>query len=197
MKTRILFSALLLPVAFFIAANAFAATGQSLIDPNSFRGPAADQRAYRVGDVLTVLILETTKARSQATTDSNRSTGFTAGLTTPQIDYNAQLGIEGKTKGGAETSRIGELRAQITVRVTAVETNGLMQISGEQVLIVNGEQQRISLKGLVRPEDISAANTVWSSRIADAEVSLAGKGVVSESQKRSLVSHLFHWLGLL
>lgn len=181
-----------------VATNAVAATsGQSLIDPNSFRGPAADQRAYRVGDVLTVLILEATRARSQAATDSDRGTGFTAGLTTPQIDYDAHLGINGTTKGAAETSRIGELRAQITVRVVAVEANGLMRVSGEQVLIVNGEQQRINLKGLVRPEDISAANTVWSSRIADAEVSLAGKGVVSESQKRSLISHLFHWLGLL
>jgi flagellar L-ring protein precursor FlgH len=187
----------LLPIALCVAANAFAASGQSLIDTNSFRGPAADQRAYRVGDVLTVLVLETTKARSQAATDSDRSTGFTAGLTTPSVNYDAQLGIDGKTKGGAETSRIGELRAQITVRVIDVEDNGLMRVSGEQSLVVNGEEQRISLKGLVRPEDISAANTVWSSRIADAEVSLAGKGVVSESQKRSLVSHLFHWLGLL
>jgi len=187
----------LLPIALCAFANAFAASGQSLIDPNSFRGPAADQRAYRVGDVLTVLVLETTTARSQAATGTDRSTGFTAGLTTPQIDYNAQLGIDVKTKGAAETSRIGELRAQITVRVTAVEGNGLMRIGGEQSLVVNGEEQRISLSGLVRPEDISATNTVLSSRIADAEVSLAGKGVVSESQKRSLISHLFHWLGLI
>jgi len=198
LKIETLLRVLLLPVALCVTSNACAATtGQSLIDPASFRGPAADQRAYRVGDVLTVLVLETTKARSQAATDSDRSTGFTAGLTTPQIDYDAHLGIDGKTKGAAETSRIGELRAQITVRVTAVEANGLMRISGEQLLMVNREEQRISLSGLVRPEDISAANTVWSSRIADAQVSLSGKGVVSESQKRSLVSHLFHWLGLL
>lgn len=182
-------------VALCIAAGT-RASAQSLIDPASFRGPAADQRAYRVGDVLTVLVLETTSARSQAVTDSDRSTAITAGLTTPHINYNANLGVQGKHNGAAETTRIGELRAQITVRVTAVEANGLMRISGNQSLVVNGENQHITLSGLVRPEDISTANTVLSTRIADADVALSGKGVVSEAQRRSLITRVLGWLGL-
>lgn len=184
-----------LSIALWIASTAGAAA-QSLIDPSTFRGPAADQRAYRVGDVLTVMVLETTSARSQAVTDSNRSTAISAGLTTPQINYNANLGLQGKHNGAAETTRIGELRAQITVRVIALEANGLMRITGKQALVVNGETQRITLSGLVRPEDISAANTVLSTRIADADVALSGKGVVSEAQRRSVIARVLGWLGL-
>jgi flagellar L-ring protein precursor FlgH len=186
-----------LTLALLFAGGADAAARQSLIDPVTFRGPAADQRAYRVGDVLTVYVLETSRARSQAGTGTDRSTDLGIALHAPSTSYEADLGVGGRTQGAAETRRIGELRAQLSVRVTAVEGNGLLRVSGGQTLVVNGEQQRITLSGLVRPEDITAGNIVWSSRLAEAEVSLSGKGVVSESQKRSLVSRIFQWLGLL
>jgi flagellar L-ring protein precursor FlgH len=196
LKTETLLASLVLGLAF---ANASAAQGsrQTLIDPDAFRGPAADQRAYRVGDVLTVLVQETTRARSQAATDTDRSMGFDISLHAPKTDYASSLGVDANTKGAAATSRIGELRAQITVRVLAVEENGLLRIGGNQMLVVNGETQRITLTGVVRPQDISAANTVWSSRIADSNVALEGKGVVSQAQKRGLISRIVGWLGLL
>lgn len=194
MKTEL--TCALLLVALGTAAGP-ACAQQSLIDPATFRGPAADQRAHRVGDLLTVLVLETTSARSQAATGTDRSTDLGVELNSISTDYHSKLGVQGKTRGGAETTRIGELRAQITVRVVAVEPNGVLHIAGNQSLRVNREEQRIELTGIVRPEDISTANTVWSSRIADADVSLSGKGVVSQSQKRSVVSQVLHWLGLL
>lgn len=196
MKTEHFVRAVWLALALTATAEA-AEAPQSLIDPASFRGPAADHRAYRVGDPLTVFVLETTRARSQAATDSDRSTSLGAKLSSPSTDFNGQFALQGATQGGAETSRVGELRAQLTVRVIGVEANGLLRVSGSQSLVVNGEDQRITLSGLVRPEDISADNTVWSSRIADANVALAGKGVVSESQRRGLVARVFKWLGLL
>ena len=184
-------------VAVGLAVAPPAPARQSLVDPTTFRGPAADQRAHRVGDVLTVLVLETTRARSQAATGSERDTDLGIALNSPSTNYSSQLGLQTNSKGAAETSRIGELRAQLTVRVVALEPNGLLRIAGTQLLRVNREEQRIVLSGVVRPEDISAVNTVWSSRIAEAELSLAGKGVVSESQRRNIVSRVFQWLGLL
>ncbi|MGH8050450.1 MAG: flagellar basal body L-ring protein FlgH [Arenimonas sp.] len=197
MKTKLFFRVVTVLLSLSVATLACAQSSQSLINPASFRGPAADQRAYRVGDILTVYVLETTRARSQAATDSDRSSGFAADLSTPSTNYNGSIVLQGKSKGAAQTSRIGELRAQLTVRVVAVEANGLMRIQGTQILEVNKEQQKITLSGLVRPEDISAGNIVWSTRIADAQVSLAGKGIVSEAQRKSLISRVFTWLGLL
>lgn len=171
--------------------------GQSLIDTATFRGPAADQRAFRVGDVLTVYVLETSKARSQAGTGTDRGGDIRAGLHSPSTTYDVSLNTRGKTQGTAETQRIGELRAQLSVRVVAVEPNGLMRVAGGQTLVVNGEEQQIRLSGVVRPEDITAGNVVWSSRLAEADVSLSGAGVVSEAQRRSVVSRVLQWLGLL
>jgi flagellar L-ring protein precursor FlgH len=196
LKTKFLSGALLL-AATLLPAVSNATARQSLIDPATFRGPAADQHAHRVGDLLTVLVLETTRARSQAATGSDRDTDLGIDFSSPSANYNMALGAHNKTKGTGETTRIGELRAQITVRVIAVEPNGVMRIAGSQVLTVNKEEQRITLSGLVRPEDITAANTVWSSRIAEADVSLAGKGTVSSAQRRNIISRVFSWLGLL
>jgi len=192
-----MFGALLALAAWLPAAGHAAEARQSLIDPATFRGPAADQRAHRVGDLLTVLVLETTRARSQAATGSDRGTDLGVDFSSPSAQYQAELGVRNKTKGAGETTRVGELRAQITVRIIAIEANGVMRISGSQSLIVNKEEQQINLSGLVRQEDISAVNTVWSSRIAEADVSLAGKGVVSAAQRRNVISTVFAWLGLL
>lgn len=189
-------SAACVVLALCLAASSAVASTQSLIDPTTFRGPAADQRAYRVGDVLTVMVLETTTARSQAGTDSDRSTAITAGLTTPHKTYNANLALDGKHNGVAETTRVGQLSAQITVRVTGIEANGLMRVSGKQSMVINGEHQSITLSGLVRSEDVSATNTIWSNQIADADVSVSGQGVVSEAQRRGLISRVMSWLGL-
>jgi flagellar L-ring protein precursor FlgH len=174
-----------------------AAQAQSLVDPASFRGPAADRRAHRVGDVLTVLVLEATQARSKAATGADRGTDMGVQFASPSVDYDASLQLRNKTRGEAETTRIGELRGHLTVRVVAVEENGLLHISGSQLLVVNKEEQRISIQGVIRPEDISSANTVWSSRIADADVQLVGKGAVSEGTRRNVISRVMTWLGLM
>jgi flagellar L-ring protein FlgH len=199
LKTKIVSLVITLLLGSIIAQDVVAQSSQSMIDPATFRGPAADQRAYRVGDVLTVYVLEATRARSQAGTDAENSAGFAADFTTSAGHYNGNgsVGLQGKTKGAAQTTRVGELRAQISVRVDSIESNGLMRIKGTQLLEVNKEQQKITLTGLVRPEDISSGNIIWSNRIADAQVSLAGKGIVSESQRKGLIAKIVTWLRIL
>lgn len=176
---------------------ACAQSQESLVDPINYRGPAADQRAYKVGDVITVLVQEATKARSQAVTDASSTLGMEAGLNSPSTGYNADLALSGGNRGGAETTRVGELRTQVSVQVIGVEADGAMRIAGAHELLINGERQRIRISGLVRPQDIGPDNTVLSSRIANAELELAGRGVVSESQRQSLIYRAFKWLRLL
>lgn len=170
---------------------------ESLVDPTSYRGLAADHRAQRVGDVITVYVLEATRAKSQAATDASSDLQMSAGLNSPSTQFDATLGIGGANSSGAQTTRVGELRTQISTQVIAVEPDGVLRIAGEQTLTVNGERQRIRLSGLVRPADISADNTVWSNRIAQADLELVGVGTVSESQRQSVFYRLFKWLRLM
>ncbi len=191
-----------------IAAIAFALVGaasmhanaserESLIDPNRYRGLAADHRAYRVGDIVTIYVLEATRAKSQAATEAGSDLNLDVGLRSPSTQYSANLGVGGNNTAGAQTTRVGELRTQVSAQVTDVQTDGNLRIAGEQSLIVNGERQKIRITGLVRPEDINADNTVWSNRIANADLELLGVGVVSESQRQSIFYRVFKWLRLL
>jgi flagellar L-ring protein precursor FlgH len=170
---------------------------ESLIDPAHYRGLAADRRAYRVGDLLTVHVIEATRARSQAATDASSTLGLDAGLASPSTDYQASLGLSGRNAGGAQTTRVGELRAQVSAQVVEAVSPGLLRIEGMQSLVVNGERQRIRLSGLVRTEDISADNTIVSNRIANADLELIGAGVVSESQRQSILYRVAKWLRLM
>ncbi len=179
------------------AMQAVAADSESLIDPGRYRALAADHRAYRTGDVLTINVLETTRARSQAATEAGSELDLGVGLSSPSTSYDANLGINGGNASGAQTTRVGELRTQISAQVVEVDANGLLRISGEQSLMVNGERQQIRVTGLVRPEDIGSDNVVWSNRIANADLELLGVGVVSESQRQSILYRVFKWLRLL
>lgn len=74
-------------------------------------------------------------------------------------------------------NRSGGLSASVTVRVTAIDANGNAKIEGHKLVTVDGRKQEIILTGVVRPEDVSSANVVLSSRIADAEIMYKGKKI--------------------
>lgn len=186
-----------LGLAALVSTPAIAGERESLIDPDRYRGLAADHRAYRVGDIVTIQVLEATRAKSQAATEAGSDLDLDVGLSSPSAQYSANLGLSGSNAAGAQTTRVGELRTQVSAQVTDVEANGSLRIAGEQSLIVNGERQKIRITGLVRPEDIHADNTVWSNRIANADLELLGVGVVSESQRQSVLYRVFKWLRLL
>ncbi len=189
----------LLLACLLVPSAAWAQDGRgdgSLIDPDRYQPLAADVRAHREGDTLTVLVLESTRASSRAGTEAAGEVGVDIRLADPANTWSAGANIGGRNRGAGGTSREGEVRAQLTVRVVGHD-GPLLRVSGEQQLLVNGESQRIRLTGLVRPQDITADNTVVSSRIADASIEFTGEGVVSEASRRSLLYRLFNWLRLI
>lgn len=180
-----------------LAPVATAQQRESLIEPGQYRGLAADHRAYRTGDLITVYVLEVSRARSQAGVDANSDLNLGVSLHSPSTRYDATLAAGGGHSGGAQTVRAGEVRAQISAQVVDVGPQGQLAIEGEQTLLINGERQRIRLRGLVRPEDIAADNSVLSQRIANADIELVGVGVVSEGARQSVVYRALKWLRIL
>jgi flagellar L-ring protein FlgH len=157
---------------------------QSLYDEAHFHALTADNKASRIGDVLTIQVVESATATVNADTGSQRSNGLTVDLTRPKAPaLAAGLGTSSEFDGGGRTERAGRLLAQLTVKVDAVLPNGDLLVSGEQQLTINDERQRIAISGRVRPVDISDTNVVPSSRVADADITYVGDGLIASRQR--------------
>ncbi len=178
-------------------AQAQSSASGSMIQPDSYRALTADRRAHRLGDMLTVLVLETAQASVSANTDGSHDFQANAQARTPRGNYPYGLGLSGSDQGQGETSRSGALKAQLAVRVIGLEPGGLLRVQGEQTVTINGEQQHIALSGLVREEDILPANVIPSNRISDANIEFNGQGDVSSAQRHSITYRVLHWLRLL
>jgi flagellar L-ring protein FlgH len=183
-----------------LAPGSTAAQSQSsgsMIQPDSYRALTADRRAHAVGDMLTVVVVETAHASVSANTDGSHDLQLAAQARTPRGSYPYSFGLGGSDQGEGLTSRAGTLQAQLAVRVTEVDPSGLLHVRGEQSVTINGEQQHIALNGLVREEDILASNLIPSNRISDAQIEFTGQGDVSETQRHGAIYRFLKWLRLL
>jgi flagellar L-ring protein precursor FlgH len=173
------------------------AQAQNLYRSDQFRPLVSDRRAHRVGDILTVLVVENASASATAgtNTDKNNDLGVRfSSPTSPQKNY--ALSVEQEYDGGGKSARTGKLLAQISVEVKAVEQNGDMLISGVQDIEINDEKQTINLAGKVRSIDVDERNTVLSTRVANAKITYVGNGVLAESQHKGWLSRLITLFGL-
>ena len=178
-----------------LCSSVLNAYGSSLYDEKYFRPLTADSKAYRVGDVLTVQVLESASASTNSDTSTRRKKSLSGALQHGDHRAAAELSVAGDFDGGGRTQRNGKLLAQLSVTVTQVLPNGDLLVAGDQLLILNEERQRISLEGQVRPQDISDGNLLLSSRLANARITYLGDGDLSERQKRSWWRRFADWMG--
>jgi flagellar L-ring protein precursor FlgH len=156
----------------------------------------ADHRARAAGEVLTVLVTETSSATESARTTTDKKDGLNASLTTPSRQRQWGVGMGSTFDGGGQVARSGQLLARISVMVDKVDEHGDLHVHGDQDIDLNGEHQRIHLEGTVRSDDIAPDNTVPSWRVSDARISLIGKGILGRSQSPGLLGRILHWLHL-
>ena len=157
-----------------------------------------DQRASRIGDILTVQIDIDDSARTQNNSTTSRTANQTMGF--PQrfglesslgkmlpggFDPSAALetGSTSTKAGAGAVTRSEKISLTVAAVVTGVLPNGNMVIQGTQEVMTNGELRRLTVSGIVRPEDISAANTVRHTQIAEARIAYGGRGDISRVQR--------------
>ncbi|WP_374575757.1 flagellar basal body L-ring protein FlgH [Phenylobacterium sp.] len=157
-----------------------------------------DQRASRVGDILTVLIEIDDSAKTSNATSSGRTSSAQSGVTN-FLGLESSLGKvlpggfdpanavnSGSTYSNAGTgavTRSEKINLTIAAVVTAVLPNGNMMIQGSQEVRTNSEVRELTVSGIVRPEDITSANTIKHTQIAEARISYGGRGDISRVQK--------------
>jgi flagellar L-ring protein precursor FlgH len=164
-----------------------------------------DKKALRVGDIVTVRIIENAQANNTADTDLSRSSSINAGLSSffgkRKFLKLFRLGedlitseAENAHQGAGSTTREGRLTATMTAVVREVLPNGNLVIQGTREVVVNHEQQFITLTGIVRPFDVSRDNVVLSTQLADAHITIGGLGVVADKQRSGWGTWLFDFL---
>lgn len=182
----------ILPLLIFLAGSlgTQAIHAETLYKPADYRSLVADRKAFRVGDVLTVLVIENATASASAGTKTDKSTDLGVHASTPKNRYAYGVGIDDGFDGNGKSARTGKLLAQVSVRVTDIEPNGDLRIRGEQYIEINEEKQTINLEGIVRSADIGDGNTVPSNRVGNARITYVGDGALSDSQSRGWISRI-------
>jgi flagellar L-ring protein precursor FlgH len=172
------------------------AKASDLFKPGSWTAMASDRLATRVGDSLTVLIYENAQAQNTSQNSRQASASLSGQIGSNAVVHSGQISGSGGYSGTDQTGRAGQMVAQISVVVDEVLPNGDLHVAGEQVLNINGDHTRIRLKGRVRREDITSANTVQSSQLADVSIDYGGAGFGAGKKGPGLARRVLGWFGL-
>lgn len=160
-----------------------------------------DLKATRVGDLLTILLTEETNASKSASLEADKQTNID--LPNPTLfgksdytydDYEvlrSNASASRDIEGEGDLEQENSLNGSITVTVTEVLPNGYLKVKGEKLLTLNEGSEVVRLAGLVRPYDITADNTVESTKVANAHITYKGNGAVSDSSKAGWLFRFF------
>jgi flagellar L-ring protein FlgH len=173
------------------------ALSQSLWKEETAKSLLSDKRATAVGDIVTILVQESSSASKNNTTSTSKKTGLDASISSflyspgasslltqkgqlPAFNLNSTHSFD----GGGKINNSETITARIAVRVTEVLPNGNLVLEGTKKTAFAGESSDAVLRGVVRREDITANNTVYSYNVADVTLRYVSKGSVSDAQRK-------------
>lgn len=172
----------------------------SLFKANYVNNIYSDSKAHRVGDIISVILSESTQAQKNAKTELKKNNSSTlspiTGLGGAAVNFNdkaIQLGFDQSSnfKGDSKADQGNSLSGNISVHVLRVLSNGNLMIRGEKWMSLNNGDEFIRLTGIVRSQDISSNNTVTSSKVANARIEYAGTGTFADVQEQGWLSKFF------
>jgi len=172
------------------AERASTTPGSLWTDTGRLADMVADYKASRVGDLVTVSVAQNLSATSTGNVSTNRSFSANSGITALPgqlktagvanlFSPNSAQVLSGKAQATSQTS----LSTILTGRVAAVLPTGTLVVEAERQITMNNQHETVILRGLVRPGDLDATNTVASNHVGDLEVEVKGKGIVSEGTR--------------
>ena len=186
---------------------AFTSSADSLFRPaaNKQGTLIAKLNRFQVGDIITVEIVENSKAKKKNDTKAERKNTYVAGISNlmgyesqfpPQRGENKTPGtmvnanFQSKHDATSELTKEDTMTSSIGCTVIEVLPNGNLTVRGSREVQVNGETQYIVLEGTVRQSDVTARNSVMSTQLADARIHYTGRGVLSDKQQPGWLARL-------
>ena len=150
----------------------------------------SDYKAHRVGDLLTIVIVQDTTAVNSSNVATDRSFKANSGIDalpghigTSGIQNLFSPHSSATLQGKAQATSKSSLRTSLAGRVVTVLHNGSLVVEAERSVIMNNERQNVLLRGIVRPGDVAPDNSVVSNDLSNLELELKGKGVISEGTR--------------
>ncbi len=187
------FTAILI-AAFVFAGGAVEA--KSLWVDNANMSWYSDKKARNVGDILTIVINESTTQTATKSRTNSKSGSISVGTGTGIFDFIRAFSASGSDNFQADGSAVDTNRysGQITVTVVEVLPNDNMVIEGTQSIWQNRDEHKITLRGVIRRDDVTMNNTVPSTKVADATLKFDGKGPLNAKQRQGILTQVFNFL---
>ena len=168
--------------------------GQSLWTDKSESYFVKPNKRFYVGDLLTIIISEQSSATSRTGVSGDEGSsvlvGPGAGMLTSLLPY-IKGSMESSYDGSSGTNKTGSLKAQLTVKIISIDENGNLIFEGSKEIKVNEDIQKLTFTGIVRPEDVRADNTVYSTFVADAKIEYLGNDY---GTKKGILGKILDWL---
>ena len=171
------------------------ASAQSLWG-NGPRSLFSDRRASQVGDILTILISETSRTSQTLSNANSKSGNQSLSAGTGIFGFLAAATASGSDsfQANGSANNTNTATGNVTVTVVDVKENGNLVVEGTQSIWNNKNEHRITVTGVIRPEDVSVDNTIPSSRVADATLRFDGKGPLNAKQRQGILTQIFNIL---
>jgi len=156
----------------------------------------SETKGHKIGDIITILIIENSTAVQKATTQNKKSSTVGAKAGTGPLSFipNISSSTSGDFSGDGSTTRSGTITAKISARVTKIYPNGNLAIEGKRSIRINDEVQDITINGIARTLDITSDNTILSTFLADAQIKYKGNGVVGTVNRPGVIKRVSDWL---
>ena len=164
----------------------------------------ADLRAYRLNDLVTLRITESTNAITKADVTTNRAGsnklsspnlfGALAGVGIGSSNSDKSTATNNKYAGTGTTGRSAIFTTTVTARVVKVIGNGNLIVEGYRDIQLNNETQRLYVAGMIDPNRLDGANSIASGQVAELRIGYGGQGVVDETLKPGYISRLLAYI---
>lgn len=189
-------------IASFLFLSSFPSYADSLWNDTSTGSWFTDRRpTFVIGGLVTVNVLETTKASQRSTLQGNKTLQNTHKWEIPAMVpseglFNKQLKTDNQSvfNGIGLTTRDGSLVLNITTHIEDILPNGNLVIRGRKQIRINDEVSEITFSGVIRRDDVSSDNSVMSSKVANLQIDVKGTGPVSAKSTGGILSRLFNFL---
>lgn len=165
--------------------------GSLWVNGGTMTNMQADYKASRLNDLVTIVVLQNTTAKATGDVNTERDFNTTSGISglaghisTSGISNLLTAQSATKLKGTGSVDASSNMTTNLAGQIIAILSSGNMVVEAQRAVTINGQKETMIVRGVLRPGDVSSSNTVLSTALADLEIELKGKGVVSDATRR-------------